>query len=94
MTATDAELVIGLCENAANFLAETSAQLRSMLQGVPTTAPRTRSKRRDPFRHLRFDELRLVVDQLDENDAFAFALTCRELPRRRLPRRLDHRPLR
>ena len=39
-------------------------------------------------------ELRLVVDQLDENDAFAFALTCRELPRRRLPRRLDHRPLR
>ena len=23
-------------------------------------------------------ELRLVVDQLDENDAFAFALTCRD----------------
>ena len=38
--ASDVELVIGLCENATSILADTSAQLRSMLPGVPSKARR------------------------------------------------------
>ena len=37
---SDVELVIGLCENATTILADTSAQLRSMLPGVPSKARR------------------------------------------------------